>query len=247
MQAGELTGKLYFWMGRGLYLTKPLFRCALPVSRWALWVAESGDTAIPRLDFVEPLLRRRLSTLARMSLHVANECAADLPRLRFVYASRHGELKKTTTMLEDLAANEPLSPTVFSLAVLNATAGLFSILRKDTSPSTAISAAEASFGFGLLEAAAQFELDRSSPVLYVYADESMPSVYGDADKAPAHALAILLAEHEEFVLDCAFSPDDEDADDTEAQSLACVPALRDGTAARWRHGGRAWTWQRTVQ
>lgn len=228
-------------------LTKPQFRCVLPVSRWAFWIDEAGGTSVPKVDFVEPLLRRRLSSLARMSLHVANECAAQLPRVRFVYASRHGELNKTTAMLADLAAQEPLSPTVFSLSVLNASAGLFSILRKDSSPATAISAAEASFGFGLLEAAAQFASDRTSPVLYVYADEPPPALYASGDQTPAHAIAILLADDKDFELECAVSTVNNAEEDGHAQSLSFLPALRGEGACNWRHGGQDWRCRRTVQ
>ena len=49
------------------------------------------------------MLRRRLSTLAKISVHVAQQCAQTSPAVRIVYASQHGELHKTTAMLSDLA------------------------------------------------------------------------------------------------------------------------------------------------
>ena len=115
-----------------------------PIARHAVWPVRTladGAPEAPDVGFVEPMLRRRLSSLARMTLCVAQACTADHAhergRLRLVYASRHGELARTTTMLEALAARQELSPTVFSTSVLNASAGLFSILHKNRAPATA--------------------------------------------------------------------------------------------------------------
>jgi hypothetical protein len=114
---------------------------AIPVARWSVWPpqGESARTA-PDVAFVEPVQRRRLGPLARMMLHVGHECVRDVPQARLVFASRHGELGYAVQMLRSLAAGEPLSPTLFSLAVHNAASGLFSILRADRSESTALAA-----------------------------------------------------------------------------------------------------------
>ena len=189
------------------------------------------------------MLRRRLSALARISLHVAQDCARDEPRVRFVYASRHGELHKTTAMLEDLAGKEALSPTAFSLSVLNASAGLFSILRKDPSAATAISAAEASFGFGALEAIAQFETDPSTPVLYVYADEKAPALYEVEEPGMfPHAIAMLLSENANTHVRLEYDECAEARTDAEPQSLNFLSCLRAGQS-QWQHDGHRWSWQ----
>jgi hypothetical protein len=217
----------------------------LPIARWSVWPADRADEAqaAPKLDFVEPMLRRRLSDLAKMSLYVAQDCVRDEPRVRFVYASRHGELHKTTAMLKDLAQNEALSPTAFSLSVLNASAGLFSILRKDPSPATAIAAAEASFGFGVLEAIAQFETDRSTPVLYVYADEEAPALYEVAEPGLfPHAIAMLLSEDAYLHVHLEYDECSEAQTHQQSQSLSFLSCLHEGRS-EWRHDGRRWAWQ----
>src|SRR5262245_30442488 len=74
-----------------------------PVIRWMAWDAHpqrNGAPASSELAFVDPLLRRRLSPLARISLKVAHDCTGDLGSVRMVYASRHGELNRTTEMLQ---------------------------------------------------------------------------------------------------------------------------------------------------
>ena len=149
-------------------------------------------------------------------------------------------------MLEDLADNESLSPTAFSLSVLNASGGLFSILRGDTSPSTAISASRSSFGFGLLEAAMQFADDPETPVLFVYADEPAPDVYGleAATTGTAHALAILIAGNSTINLECRMDQSDS-TDSSEPHSIVFLRSLVDGNGGKWCGEGRNWSW--TVQ
>lgn len=190
------------------------------------------------------MLRRRLSLLAKMSLGVANACAYDVPEFRIVYASRHGELARTTTMLENLADGADLSPTQFSMSVLNASAGLFSVLRKCTAPATAISAGSASFGYGLLEACLQLAENPSQKVLYVYADEPAPAAYGgnELPGSNAHAVGLLLTSSAEMQVSCSYTAHDSESSN-EVQSRAFLRCLDEGCAA-WSEAGRQWFWKR---
>ena len=214
----------------------------VPIARWAIWRADAADDQ-PDVKFIDPMLRRRLSLLSRMTLKVANDCIHDKPEVRFVFASRHGDLGRTTTLLESLATGEELSPTSFSLSVLNASAGVLSILRRDTSPSTAISATGSSFGFGLLEAASQLAADPSTPVLLVYADEPVPALY-DAEYAsgPAHALALLLECDAKLAFNCAFEAAAAQTGD-EGHSLAFLRTLETGCGGVWHGENRRWSWK----
>lgn len=219
-----------------------------PVARWVAWDARPERTAAPaasELAFIDPLLRRRLSPLARMSLKVAHDCAGDLAAVRFVYASRHGELERTTAMLEDLAAGESVSPTAFSMSVLNASAGLFSIARKDAAPTTAVSAADESFGFGLLEACLQLASHPRAPVLLVFADEPVPDAYGEDDADCAHAVAVLLQTDAADAIAWLREPQATGAAGREPQSRAFLRCLAPGAgASRWQGETARWSWQR---
>lgn len=212
-----------------------------PVARWFLC---EPDVAPPDVGFVEPMLRRRLSSLARMTLGVAYACAGDVPDVRIVFASRHGELTRTMTMLESLADGGEVSPTLFSMSVLNASAGLFAMLQKNTAPATAISAGHASFGYGLLEACLQLAENPVQSVLYVYADEPPPAIYGEQEQAGcgAHAVGLLLASGAETRIACSMKESDEEPGG-EAQSRAFLRCLEQGRAA-WREPGRRWSWER---
>jgi hypothetical protein len=188
------------------------------------------------------MLRRRLSFLAKVVLRVAYDCAHGVSDARVVFASRHGELVRTTSMLEDLAIGEGLSPAVFGMSVLNASVGLFSILEQNSAPATAISAGCASFGFGLMEACLQLAENPAQPVLFVYADEPVPAVYEEADEPPAHAIGILLDSSSPMRVACTTAPGQAVHDD-EAQSQAFLRCLVNGRS-EWHEAGRSWRWEK---
>jgi hypothetical protein len=169
----------------------PDLRWTMPVASWSATAA--APVAATDISFIEPIVRRRLSSLSRIALKVAHNCVDGRGGVRVVFGSRHGELGRTTEILRAITAGEPVSPTAFSLSVLNAMTGVFGIARGDRSPANAISAGAETLGYALLEAHAQFAADPSSPVLMVYADEPADAAYGTIeDEIQGGALAILL-------------------------------------------------------
>jgi hypothetical protein len=147
----------------------------------------------PELRQIDPLLRRRLSPLARHSLHVAFESADNHKELPLVFASRHGDLARSVSLLEQLARDESPSPAAFSLSVHNSSTGVYSISRHDTSPSTALAAGEESLLWAWCEAC--LRLQDAERVLLVYVDEMMPPEYahfGSLQGMP-HAFSALIA------------------------------------------------------
>lgn len=215
----------------------------VPVAAWQVWNEQSqqGERK-PDLAFVEPMLRRRLSPLARAALHVANVCSQGRTAVDFVYASRHGELERTVELLHNLARDEALSPTVFSLSVLNSAPGVFAIARNDHSPAIAVSAGTETFGFGLLEACARARLEPGKPVLYIYADAPAPAPLGhqSGDPEAIFALAMLIDAAAPTALEVAFSPQAA-AGDSSSQAQSCLRALG-GQAENWSSGRRVWHW-----
>ncbi|MFM0394214.1 beta-ketoacyl synthase chain length factor [Paraburkholderia phytofirmans] len=247
----------------------PDLHWTIPVARWSSWPAAAS--AAPDIGFIEPIVRRRLSTLSKVALKVAHDCVAN-DAVRVVFASRHGELRRTTDILRAISAGEPVSPTAFSLSVLNAMTGVFGIARGDRSAASAISAGAETLGYALLEAHAQYAAQPDSPTLLVYADEPADPAYGTIeDEVQGGAIAILLdSETATGELECTVSravlsdsaplnetrageigkTDGTDAAESAApetlfatQSQALQHCLETGLPTAWQNAGTTWHWR----
>lgn len=196
------------------------------------------------------MVRRRLSSLSRMALKVAGDCVEARPATRVVFASRHGELRRTTDILSSIEAGKPVSPNAFSLSVLNAMSGLFGIARRDRSAATAVSAGAQTLGYALLEAYAQYAERPETPVLVVYADEPADARYGAVEQEVQQgALALLIDANEVPLgqLSCSIRPDpgvsEDDPQRTFAtQSEALCYCLHGSGRAAWQGSGGTWQW-----
>ncbi|REG59595.1 beta-ketoacyl synthase-like protein [Paraburkholderia sp. BL6669N2] len=247
----------------------PDLHWTIPVARWSSWPAAAS--ASPDIGFIEPIVRRRLSTLSRVALKVAHDCVAR-DAVRVVFASRHGELRRTTDILRAISAGEPVSPTAFSLSVLNAMTGVFGIARGDRSAASAISAGAETLGYALLEAHAQYATQPDSPTLLVYADEPADPAYGTIeDEVQGGAIALLLdSETATGELECTVSRADQsdsapvsearagktgETDETggknsaapetffATQSQALQHCLETGLPTAWQNAGATWHWR----
>lgn len=201
----------------------------LPLAQWSAHPASLTNGI--DIGFINPIVRRRLSSLSRVALKVAHDCIGMRGETRVIFASRHGELKRSTEMLEAITRAEPVSPTAFSLSVLSAVTGVLGMVREDRSAATAISAGTETLGYALLEAYAQWQSDRSSPVLVVYADEPADGAYGAIDnEVHGGALAILFdATAAAGTLHCRIRQSDVGASTrAELESTVC---LADGAAS----------------
>jgi len=223
-------------------------RFEIPVARWTAWPpAPTQDVATPDVRFVDASLRRRLGPLAKMMLHVAGACAQGMPGLRLVFASQHGELGYTVALLRALAASEPLSPTVFSLSVHNAAAGLLSTVRADRAESTAVAAGDETLGYALLESYCQLMQEPQRPVLIVYGDAPLPPEYqpfgtrADASLGRGRALAVLLSREDSRPT--AVSTEAGGGEPCgEAQVDAFIRHLEQAAPVRWMGGATTWSW-----
>ena len=216
---------------------------ALPVAVCASWQA-GEDEAAPPVGFIEPQLRRRLSLLDRIALHVAHACVKDGEAVRVVFASRHGELARSAELLAQLAAAEMPSPMAFSLSVLNAAPGLYGIARKDRSASTAVSAGADTFPMALIEGAAQAWAEPDVPVVVAFADEPPPAVYRSLVDTPRRAYAVgirLEARSPQRTVSMGWTSSERD-EEPEAAPAAFLACVAQGAATTWHGGGRAWHW-----
>ena len=142
----------------------------------APWV--EAATALAPPSRLPPAERRRAGPSIRLAMAVADEavaaCGLDPSTLATVFAASGGEGSNCHALCEALAAPERLvSPTRFTNSVQNAPAGFWHIAVASHGPSTSLSAYDASFAAGLLEAAVQV-IANGHPVLLVAADVPYP-------------------------------------------------------------------------
>lgn len=105
----------------------------LPVAGWNAWDGRAergthrgrGLELIDRCPAAVAVAARTHSPGLGFRLHPRRGA------VRMVFASRHGELARSADLLKAIARDEDLSPTVFGLSVLNATAGLYAMACQD--------------------------------------------------------------------------------------------------------------------
>lgn len=225
---------------------------------WQRWLkGQAGMAAddVPDMAFMPPLQRRRLGNMARMSFRVIENCLDEgQPSLPLVFASRHGELKRSYSLLSSLAEAEPLSPRDFSLSVHNATAGLHSIFRHNTAPSSAVAAGIDTLPAALLEAAVQARAAKQESLL-VWVEDRIPDFYRRWLPAgvPVVACALRVGPASEGDSHCrltwqahqATGELAEPATETDVLTSLMGFLLADAGCKRWSGGRREWSLERT--
>lgn len=146
------------------------------------------------VSWVKPMQRRRLSLFAKMALSCANMVNTDAHAMPVVFSSRHGDLHKTSDLLEQLVEQQPLSPTQFGLSVHNAVSGLLSILTNNTAAVSAIAGGRSTFSSALIEAYLQLHSGDTERVLLLHVDRALPDIYAQyADEEQVdHCVALVL-------------------------------------------------------
>lgn len=129
--------------------------------------------ARPSPQLLPPNERRRAPDTVAVALDVALAACAmarrDASRLPSVFASMHGDLAITDYMCATLASDaSAISPIRFHNSVHNAAAGYWTIGAGAMEPATAISAFDATFAQGLLEAAVQLHAGADAALLVAY-------------------------------------------------------------------------------
>jgi len=198
-----------------------------------------------RLDFLPPMQRRRLSPMARQAFACAWDVAAQgSTNMPLVFASRHGETGSSFRLLQTLAADAPLSPTAFCLSVHNAVAAQWSIVRRETAESVALSAEDDGLEHAFIEATLLLAAGHEE-VLLVIAEERPPAAYAPwiRDVPHDYVAAFRVRAGDDWCLSLHESGNGNDASLFWPNPLNLLRHLLLGTAS-WRHdhGTRCWRW-----
>jgi hypothetical protein len=160
---------------------------------WAINQPYPAEPGQPDVSAVPAMQRRRMSSLSKMAFATASTCSAALTISPCcIFASRHGELKRTVKIIESLVQLEDVSPTDFSLSVFNTALGLYSIFTRNKGPSTMVVGGEDTFGSALIEAKTYLNRFPEVPVLLVYFDEPLPEPLSSMEDSPGSSFSMAL-------------------------------------------------------
>ncbi len=158
---------------------------------------EPAPLAPPVADLLPAVERRRTGTMVKLALAVGGEAlrqagkAAD--SVATVFASSGGDGDVINDICITLAgADRQVSPTRFHNSVHNAPSGYWSIATHSHHPSTSLCGFDWSFAIGLLEAAAQLQVDRTEVLLLCYDSPYPEPLAGIRRLAEPFGSALLL-------------------------------------------------------
>ncbi len=134
---------------------------------------EPAPLAPPVADLLPAVERRRTGSMVKLALAVGHEALTRAGRpvdsVATVFVSSGGDGDVIHNICSTLAGSDrQLSPTRFHNSVHNAPSGYWGIATHSHHPSTSLCGFDWSFAIGLLEAAAQVQIDRREVLLVGY-------------------------------------------------------------------------------
>ncbi|QIW16749.1 hypothetical protein A4G20_10620 [Pasteurellaceae bacterium RH1A] len=165
-------------------------------------VAQQLEDFAPKLAFMPPLKRRRLSPSARLFFEAAWDLCGEEANFPVVYASCNSEINRNFALWHSLLTEGDLSPTSFSLSVHNALVGQWSEARQVKAETTAITALQDNLETALLEAYLLLN-DGADKVLVVVAEDPLDEKYNAQPvyRQPfAYALAMVVEKGSQYFL-----------------------------------------------
>ena len=162
---------------------------------------EPAPFAPPVADLLPAVERRRTGLIVKLALAVGHEALTSAGRpadsVATVFTSSGGDGDVINDICITLAGSDrQVSPTRFHNSVHNAPAGYWGIATHSHHPSTSLCGFDWSFAIGLIEAAAQLQVDRQEVMLVGY-DAPYPEPLGSVRRVahPFGAALLLTRSH----------------------------------------------------
>lgn len=169
------------------------------VSSAAVWDCERDGDA-PKLDFVSPLFRRRLSKITKMSVQVVHDALEKTKcgDIKIVFSSFRGEVNREFEINKQIIEEKSVLPASFSLSVFNAPMAQATMALGLKSGYTVVSSAVGRFRDAFFASCAPVLSGAEGSVLFVYADERLREEYEslDTDGVKPLAFAVVVSSDE---------------------------------------------------
>lgn len=155
------------------------------------WIPDEDNSA-PKLEFTDPLFKRRFSQITKMTVQVVHdllENRKDLKDSKLFFTSFRGEIKREFTINKTLIKDKMVLPAAFSLSVFNAPIAAATIALNLTGGYTVAFPSESSLKNSLLTAIAPILCGDEEKIAFIYADEKIPEEYSEINTYPDQPLA----------------------------------------------------------
>jgi len=178
------------------------------VSNVHTWKASSENSLEkPKLEFADPLLKRRFSQITRMTVQVIHDLIEEKPELKEckqVFVSFRGEIERQFTINKGLIEDSEILPAGFSLSVFNTPVAAATLCLGLKSGYSVVYPSKNDFAAGFQAACAPVLAGSEEKVIFVYADEYVPDCYGklqpENNVAMAFACVLSKESNEKSVL-----------------------------------------------
>lgn len=165
---------------------------------WEKWTNDEAQIEqikeSPKLEYTDPLFRRRLSQITKMTVHVVHnllETSHVNPETKIVFISLRGEIEREFTINKGLIEDGMILPAAFSLSVFNTPISSATLAFGLKGGYSVIYPSKNNFADALKTAVAPVLAGTEKEIILVYADELVPEVYGD--KRPAENIPLAFA------------------------------------------------------
>ncbi len=168
------------------------------IQKWRDW--SKGEIQIelskdaPKLEYTDPLFRRRLSQISKMTVHVVHnllESTGISPDTKLIFISMRGEIEREFTINRTLINDGMILPAAFSLSVFNTPVALATLAFKMKGGYTTVFPSGNDFSAAFVNAAAPVLAGTEKQLILVYADELVPAEYGNL--APENSFPLAFA------------------------------------------------------
>jgi len=166
---------------------------------WEEWAQGKREMSCvsesPKINFTDPMFRRRLSQVSKMTIQVVHDILPVKEETKMLFLSFRGELSGQFKTNKTQFENGYSLPAAFSYSVFNAPAALASMAFGLKGGYTAVYPINNSIKAGLLAAAAMLKTGSEDELVFVYADENVKEEYSSLlrEPLPPFAFSLLLS------------------------------------------------------
>lgn len=167
-------------------------------NEWQNWANDNAQIEqikeSPKLEYTDPLFRRRLSQITKMTVQVVHNLLENShvnKETKIVYLSLRGEIEREFTINKSLIEDNMILPAAFSLSVFNTPISSATLAFGLKGGYSVILPSKNNFADGFKTAVAPILAGTEKEIIFVYSDELVPELYGD--KRPKENVPLAFA------------------------------------------------------